>query len=263
MVFITADSGIIFKIAMYSEIFEQLGLAKNEARVYETLLREGESPVGHIATKSGVHRRNVYDTLNRLLEKGLVFEILQRNENIYQAVDPNKLMEIVKEKESVLAKVMPDLQKAFKGTQSEEAVFVYRGPEGWKNYMRDILRLGENAYFIAAKGGWLDERIKNFFPYFEKEAQKKNIRFYHLFDHEVRDQLPEIVPKVGKDFKFLPEGYSTPAAIDVFGDHVNIVSGMKLGGLEEEFSLNIIVNQQVADAFRTWFKFMWDFCPES
>jgi len=33
-------------MAQYIEIFEELGLAKNEARIYETLLREGESGAG-------------------------------------------------------------------------------------------------------------------------------------------------------------------------------------------------------------------------
>jgi predicted transcriptional regulator len=247
---------------MYLELFQKLGLVKNEARIYETLLREGESSVGHISTKSKVHRRNVYDTLNRLMEKGLVFEIAEKTENRYQAVDPQKLMELIREKQNILEEVMPDLEKLYKTTPHKEEVYIYRGPEGWKNYMRDILKTGEPAYFIAAKGGWLDSRVQHFFPNFEEEAKKKGLEYFHLFDHEVKEGCPEIIPHIGKNYKFLPKGYSTPAAIDVFGDHVNIISGMHLGGLDEEFSLTVIVNPQIAEAFRTWFKFMWDFCPE-
>lgn len=246
---------------MYSEIFENLGLAKNEARIYETLLKEGESPVGRIATKSQVHRRNVYDSLNRLMEKGLVFEILQRHENHYQAVDPNKLKELIQEKQQMLDKVFPDLIQLYQSTPHKNDVFIYRGPEGWKNYMRDMLRIANEAHFIGAKGGWLDERVKNFFPQFIQGAQKKNIRFWHLFDHEVKNDFPKILPYVGKDYKFLPEGYSTPAAVDIFGDHVNIISDIKLGRLAEEISFTVIVNQKIADTFRIWFRFMWDMCP--
>lgn len=248
---------------MYTELFQQLGLAKNEARIYETLLMEGESPVGKISTKSKVHRRNVYDTLHRLIEKGLVFEILQRNENHYQAVDPRKLMELIQEKESMLSKVMPSLDGLFKDTPRKEEVYIYRGPEGWKNYMRDMLRIGKDAYFIGAKGAWLDHRVKHFFPQFIKEAKRKNIHFMHLFDYEVKKECPEILQYVGENYKFLPKGYSAPAAVDIFGDHVNIISGIQLGGLVEEFSLTVIVNQSIADAFRIWFTMMWDFCPKS
>lgn len=247
---------------MYQEVLEQLGIPKNEAKIYETLLKEGESSVGNISTKSKIHRRNVYDSLNRLIEKGLVFEIFQRKENRYQAVDPNKLLEIVQEKERVLTKIMPNLQGLYKSTPYKEEIYVYRGPEGWKNYMRDLLRIADEAYFIAAKGGWLDSRVKHFFPQFIKEAEKKGIKFYHLFDHEIKKQCPEIIPHVGKNYRFLPKEYSTGAAIDIFGDHVNIISGIKLGGLKEEFSVTVIVNRQIAEAFKVWFKFMWDFCPE-
>lgn len=246
---------------MYTELLEQLGLAKNEARIYETLLTEGEAAVGRIAAKSKVHRRNVYDSLRRLIEKGLVFEILQRNENHYQAVEPGKLMELVQEKQLMLAKVMPAMEALYKRTPHKEEVYIYRGPEGWKNYMRDILRIGQDAYFIAAKGAWLDQRVKSFFPQFVKEADRKKLKFYHLFDHEVKTAFPEIFKNIGKDYKFLPKGYSTNAAVDIFGDHVNIISNIKIGGLEEEFSLTVIVNPLIANAFRTWFRFMWDFCP--
>jgi len=247
---------------MYSEIFQQLGLAKNEARIYETLLREGESSVGRISTKSKVHRRNVYDSLNRLMEKGLVFEILQRRENVYKPVDPKKLGELIQEKKQQLDAVMPDLQKLYTGTPQDNEVYIYRGPEGWKNYMRDMLRIGEPAYFIGAKGGWLDERVKNFFPTFVKEAKKQKLKYYHLFDHEVKTGVPEILPYVGKDYKFLPPKYSAPTGIDIFGDHVNITTEINMGQLGEEISFTVIVNKKVADSFRTWFQFMWDFCPE-
>ena len=246
---------------MYTELFQNLGLVKNEARIYEALLREGKSSVGHIAVKSKVHRRNVYDTLNRLMEKGLVFEVAEKNENHYEAVPPSKLMELIQEKERMLRSQMPALNDLYKGTPHEEEVYIYRGPEGWKNYMTDLINVGEPVYFIAAKGGWLDHRVKHFFPEFIKRTREKNIPFYHLFDHEVKDDCPQIIPVVGKNHKFLPKGYSTSAAIDIFGSHVNIIAPMKLGGLDEEFSVTVIVNPYIADAFRTWFKFMWDFCP--
>ena len=143
-------------------------------------------------------------------------------------------------------------------------MYVYKGLEGWKNYMRDMVRVGQPTYFIGAKGAWLDERVKYFYPQFYKETQRKKIRFYHLFDWEVRDKFPKILKYVKKDYKFLPKGYSAPGgAVDIFGDHVNIISNMRLGGFEEEdFSFTVIVNQQIADSFRVWFHYMWDFCPK-
>ncbi len=248
---------------MFEPILQQLGLSKNEAKIYEICLKNGELPVAEIARKSQIHRRNVYDALKRLIEKGTVLEIISGRENLYQAVDPAKFSEFLAEKQEMLNRAMPHLQSLFVENPGENQVFIYRGPEGWKNYMRDIVRIGEPVYFIGAKGAWLDERVKYFYPQFKKEFEKKNLKFLHLFDAEVEKQFPEILPEIGANYKFLPKKYSTPAAIDIFGDRVNILSNIQLGKMGEEFSFTVIVNKQIADAFRTWFQFMWDFCPDS
>lgn len=248
---------------MYSDLLQQLGLAKNESRIYEALLRFGELSVGEIAAKSQVNRRNVYDSINRLLEKGLVFEIIEAREARYQAVDPEKLRELIKEKEALLLSALPDLNRLYRQTPQSEAVYVYRGIEGWRNYMRDIIRLGEDFYCIGAKGAWWEPKLQSFIPQFLKEAKRKGIRHYHLFDNEVKNSNHEVLGNVGEDFKFLPKGYSTSTAIDFFGDRVNICSELHVGGVADDVTITVIVNPLVASSFRTWFKFMWDFCPNT
>jgi sugar-specific transcriptional regulator TrmB len=242
---------------MFTEVFQQLGLAKNEARIYQTLLKESELAVGELANKSGVHRRNVYDSLNRLVEKGLVFEILQKNEQHYKAVEPNKLFEILEEKQQSLAAIMPDLERLYQSVPHEDETYVYRGIEGWKNYMRDVLRVGEDLYTIGGKGAWTDERLKGFLAQFLKEIERKEITIRTLFDHEVKESDHKIVGLLGKQYRFLGPEYSTPAAVDIFGNHVAILSGIGLGRIADDTSFTMIVNKEIADAFRTWFKLLW------
>lgn len=243
---------------MFVELFQNLGLSKNEAEIYEALLELGEASVSKISSKTNVNRRNVYDVLHRLIDKGLVFPLLQKGETLYKPTEPSKLMEGLKEKEQRLEHTLPELEKLYRSRPKENEVYIYKGPEGWKNYMRDMLRIGKPAYFIAAKGAWLDERVKHFFPQFYKEAKRKNIAFKHLFDYEVKSQFPQILKYVGKQYRFLPKGYSAPGAIDIFGDQVNILSNIHLGGFDEEFSFTVIVNEQIAESFRIWFKLLWD-----
>ena len=248
-------------VAVYIDILRQVGLAKNEAQIYETLLSEGESTAGHIAVKSHVHRRNVYDSLKGLISWGLIFEVPGAKETTYTALPPDRLLDIIQERKDMLAQVMPELQEVYTATSHRHEVYIYRGAEGWKNYMRDMLRIEKDGYYIGAKGGWLDERVKNFFPYFIEEAKKKNIKFHHLFDYEVQFQIKEILPYVGSDYRFLPEGFSAPGAIDLFGDQVNLLSDVKFGRHGTEISFIVIVNKDIAEAFRTWYQFMWDICP--
>lgn len=245
-----------------NRVLQTLGFSKNEAAIYFALVKYGELSISSIATKAEVNRRNVYDSVQRLIEKGVVFEILERNETRLQAVDPNKLREIVEEKERLLTSILPDLNKLHSAHPEERAVYIYRGVEGWRNYMRDILRLGEDFYCIGGKGAWLDSRLSSFTPQFLKEAKRKKISYYHLFDSEVKEVQHEIVKNVGKNFRFLPAEFSTPVSVDIFGNRVNICSELKIGGVEDDMTVTVIVNSAVAEAYRTWFKFMWEACPQ-
>ena len=60
---------------MYQEILEGLGLSPNEAKIYETLVERGESSVSEISVAAKIHRRNTYDAIQRLINKGLCFQI--------------------------------------------------------------------------------------------------------------------------------------------------------------------------------------------
>ena len=162
-------------------------MSPNEGKIYETLLERGESSVSDIATKAGIHRRNVYDAIQRLIDKGLVFQILSPSENSYNAVDPDKLIELLKEKEDALNKAMPELKKKFGERLAPEEAYIYRGYEGQKNVWRDILRVGQDSYFIGAKGSWFDPHLDAGRDAFFREANRKKIKFIQLFDHEVND----------------------------------------------------------------------------
>lgn len=248
---------------MYSNILEELGLAKNEARIYETLVREGELGVGGIATKSEVHRRNVYDSLNRLIEKGLVFQIVASLEHRYRATDPKKLLELVKEKEEKVLGILPTLEQLHAAVPRTQDTFVYRGIEGWKNYMRDIARVGEDLYTIGGKGAWQDERLAHLLTQTARDMKEKEIMVHILFDPDVKG-IHEVFKAKGfnMQYRYLPEGTATEGMIDVFGDHIVLMGDVAHGHVATDSSFTTLINPQLATAFRTWFRLIWNLLPE-
>jgi len=247
---------------MYEEMLRELGLSPNEARVYEALLHTGEASVQTISLKSKVHRRNVYDSLRKLIEKGLASEVFVKGEKNFKAINPRRLLELLKEKEERITEVLPEMQQKYKALEEKEEAYFYKGIEGFKNYLNDILKTKETVYFIGAKGLWLDPRLKHFLPRFQRERKKLGIKFIHLFDHEVKTQIPEILKFVGKPYRFLPKKYSSKTAVDVFGDYVVTFVGAKPGYLEEEPIQFVMKSRKLADGYRKFFQFMWDNCKE-
>ncbi len=240
------------------DLWKALGLARNEVKIYETLLQEGESSVGLIVAKSKIHRRNVYDSLKRLLEKGLVFEILQKREGLYQAVDPHKLGEMLDEKQQALSVMMPRLLSLYGSKTRREEIYIYRGLEAYKNEMRDVLRIGQDMYTIGGKGLWTDVRLKGSLERFVSEASKKKMTFHVLWDQEVGERSEPLTESLPTKSKTLPSKFSTPSVIDIFGDHIAIFSEGNVTGIDEDIVLTVIINERIADTFRTWFQLIWD-----
>lgn len=245
---------------MYEELLHDIGLSINEARVYEALLNSGESSVQEISLKSKVHRRNVYDSLAKLVEKGLASEVFVKGEKNFKAINPAKLLELLKEKEERINKVLPEMQAKYSFKAEKEEAYFYRGTEGFKVYLQNILETKETVYFIGAKAFWLDPRLQHYIPLFDKERKKRGIKFVHLFDYEVKEQKPEILKLVGKPYKFMPKKYSSNTAIDVFGDYVVTFVGVKPGELDEEPVQFVIKSKRLADGYRKFFQLMWDKC---
>ncbi len=247
---------------MYEELLREIGLSSNESKVYEVLLKTGESSVQTIANKSGVHRRNVYDSISKLTEKGLVSEIFVKGEKNFKAIDPRRLLEILKEKEEKITNALPGMQEKYSSTGEKEEAYFYRGVQGFKNYLKDIIDTGEDVYFIGAKAFWLDERLKHFLPMFERDRKAKGIKFKHIFDYEVKEQRPEILKVVGKPYKFMPKKYSSPTAVDIFGPYVVTFVGVKPGELYDDPLMFVLKSQRLADGYRKFFQFMWDHCED-
>lgn len=246
---------------MYQEVFEGLGLSPNEAKIYEALLERGESTISDFAVAAKIHRRNAYDAIQRLIDKGLCFQIFSQKENRYNAVDPDKLKELVAEKGQKLEAILPDLKKKFAERFAPEEAYIYRGLEGQKNVWRDMLRVGGECYFIGAKGGWFDPRIEASRIAFFKEANRRGLKFINLFDYETKVQMPDFFrdyPAKFHKYRFLPKKYSTSSGIGIFGDYIVTYTGLLLGKIEENVVFFMIRSKNLAESYRKWFWYMWE-----
>jgi sugar-specific transcriptional regulator TrmB len=248
---------------MFTETFEEIGLSPNEAKIYETLLSTKEIGVAEISLKAKVHRRNVYDALNRLVEKGLVFRIFQKGEHQFRAVTPDKLSEVLEAKQHQLSKILPNLHKMYATEPLQEAAFIYKGLEGYKNYRRDLVRVAEDTYFLGAKAVWMDPNLdRSYVADFKNALKSKNKKLYTLYDYRVKEKMPRALKEGGGDYKILPKKYAAPGVTDVFGDYVVTFAGVDVGKFGEDGTIFVMKNKQLAETYRTWFKMIWDFCPD-
>ena len=250
---------------MNKEILEKLGLSPNEAKIYLSLLEYGESGVADISTQAGVHRRNVYDSLKRLLDKGLVQQSLDTKENSYAPVDPSKLTEIIAEQSQQLEEVMPALNKQFAQSKPQQQAFILKGLEGMKIVWQMMLKEKKDIYSIGAKGQWFDPALTTAKKRFLQSLSRTDVVIHLLRDYNFVLQEKEFI----NNFEYhkiqsrvLPKDYDTSSSVNICGNYVVQYNSVILMRLPVETIFYVIKDRDLAESYHKWFQFMWKMSKE-
>ncbi|MBI2106751.1 hypothetical protein HYT57_02095 [Candidatus Woesearchaeota archaeon] len=237
---------------MDTKVLENIGLTRNQAVVYLSLLKLGSATAQQIIKESKMHRSPVYDALEKLEGQGMVSSVVKDFKKYFQAVSPRKLYSCLEEKKQALTEAMPELLR-LEGMKREEInASIYKGKEGLKTIHSEMLKEGTDILMIGAKGIVFDE-LPYFMPHFEKDRIKKKLKFIGLWDKkEVRDKL---VKKQLFEGKALPSGFDSNTVVNIFGDKVAIVLWK-----EKSPTGFMIENKDVAESFRKWFKLISRMC---
>ncbi|MBT3297609.1 TrmB family transcriptional regulator [archaeon] len=236
---------------MYEEELKELGLTKNEAKIYSTLLEYGILNPTKLAEKTGLHRSYIYDTLERLLEKGIVNTILIAKKKNYQAVDPKILKESYELKLKKINDILPQLYGLFQANSNETNVELHKGKHVYRTMIKDLisnLKKDTTIYLLGVN----EEILETVEPIYLK--QYLNI----IKDKKVIEKI--IISKGNKKLK---EKYLEYKELDnkYIGDTTTIIYQDKvfLFILGHPYYLITIKNKSVANTYLKQFELLWKF----
>jgi HTH-type transcriptional regulator, sugar sensing transcriptional regulator len=219
------------------------GLTENESKVYLALVDLGPSLAGQISRKTGLHRRTVYDTTDMLTKKGLVGYILKNNRRLFQASNPDRILEIIKEKKNILEPIIKGLTEKFSKTKEKEETNFYKGKEGLKTVFEDQLNYSEILILGANPKAY--DVLQFYFKWYDLARKNKKIHAKII----AQDKRIKNIPLA--EIRYLPEKYSNPVSVNIYGDKTAIV-------LWATQPLAIVIkNKEITDGYRTYFELMW------
>jgi len=236
------------------KVFEELGLSKNESKVYLALLSLGACSVSEIEKKSFVYRSNIYDALNRLMEKGLVSTVIKEKKQYYESANPKDLIPIFEERFKELKEELPALAKMYEFGKTKQEVRHFKGSGGISTVLKDINK--SKSYDAFGISSNLAKVVPHYFPQWIRERIDKR-----LFGRMIKtkgDMLatPQLFGK--KTYKKLFEvrelskTFYTPAATFIYGSKVAII----LEKVENPLAV-IIESQEISDGYRKQFLALW------
>lgn len=239
---------------MDTKLLEEIGLTPKEVDVYLALMQSKSSSIFNLMNRAKVSRKSIYEILQKLLDKGLVSYTIQDNKKIFEAVSPERLVEIVKEKEANIQSMLPELMKRYQKNEKDVKVEVFLGTEGMKTASNYVLKEKKNFYVLANEGKIFDF-LKYYMPQFQKKAKMFGIRGDVIYSESARDK--KLLTPVENNIRFVPDKYSSPMSITIYGDNVNILI------YSENNPIAIhLKSKDIAQSFMHYFNLMWDIGKE-
>ena len=224
---------------------KEIGLSDSEAIVYLTLLKKSEISVAEISQISGLHRTNIYDSLEKLKEKGFVSYILKENKQFYRASNPEIVLNYLKEKQEKITKIIPQLKEIQNIIKEKVIVEVFKGKQGMKTALKDILTTKKEVLGYSLTGQ-LRKHLPEFAEYYFIEQQKHKIK--HRFIYTLETKNP---PTKFYEIKHLPKEYGGTTITVCYGDTIlNLI-------WEPEMTAIRIKSKQTAEAYKKHFEALW------
>jgi sugar-specific transcriptional regulator TrmB len=229
---------------MYLQL-KSIGLTESESKLYLALLDLGKMQAGVLSRKTGIHRRSIYDILDRLIEKGLVSYIQENNKRYYSPNDPKKIQELIEEQRSQISKLMPELENKYKKEKSKQETLFFRGKEGLKSIFDDQITEEKDIYVIGGTKS-AKEILSFYLRHYTNKRVEKKIKMYAIYAGE-RHTNPIPLANV----KYLPETFASPVSTNIYGNKVAII-------LWSADPVAILIKQpEIAKAYKNYFDLLW------
>ena len=236
-------------------ILEQVGLERNEAKIYSILIKLGESSAVTLARESGLHRRTVYDTLEKLQKKGFVNLKIKKFVKYFSPTNPEALSGMLKEKQRLIQSILPKLMQEYTAKEKKVSVNIFEGVESMKVVFTDLLKVclkKKDEVVLIGAGLKTPQYMKYAFPHYINQLKRIKWRLIEPDTPGIKKSIKEWnINNIQESCRFLPEKYLSPVGILVFSDRVVIML------LKDEPSLIQITGAEYAKAFRNYFELLW------
>ncbi|RLG12007.1 hypothetical protein DRN73_03785 [Candidatus Pacearchaeota archaeon] len=233
------------------EILESIGLHKNEIIIYFDLIKSGSSAAHDIANRTKIHRPNVYDTLERLIKKGIVTQSIKDGRKIFYPINPKNLLIYLKQKEYDLKKIIPEIEKIHNKPPEKRRVTMSEGIGSFRIILNNLLEKNQDIFVYGIPKD-VSEIIGGFINEFHQKRIKKKITMKHIYNRDAEKRIRYLEKMEYTEARYLPSSFDTNITTLICG---NIVL---LNFWEEPIFTIMIENQNIADIYKKYFDIIWE-----
>ena len=240
------------------EELRKLGLTENETKVYLALLELGSTNAGEIIKKTKLHRNIVYDNLDKLIEKGLVSFVTIKNIKHFEATSSKELKDFIEkqkeevlQKEQVVNKILPEIDKIRTSAERKQEATVFKGKKGLKTILEEITQT-KSELLVFGTGWGMRETVGSYYEQWHLKLRQNKVKSRILLPKNKKGLF--LKPFIAK---YLPENNVMPSTIAVYEDKVlNVVWG------EEPIAV-LIISEKASESYKNYFNMLWKIAKDS
>jgi sugar-specific transcriptional regulator TrmB len=227
------------------------GLTDKEIKVYLALLKLGTAKIQEISEKAETYRTYTYDLIKSLKEKGLVSYVIKSGVQYYEVSEPDKLINLLREKERKIEKILPSLKEIYQSSSEKPEVEVFEGKQGIKTIFDDMIKTKKEIWVYGSTKRQLS-LLEFSFPNFIQRRIKEKIKTRVLTEKSSETlSIKKRNKRELRQTKFFIEDLDLPNVINIYGDKVAILDF-------KEGPLGIVIkSESFSNTQRIIFEILW------
>lgn len=235
---------------MVNEILQNLGLSKNESKVYFALVKLKTASANELSRDANVPRVNTYDILQSLKAKGLVGTIIKANKMLFMPADPKVLSELLEKKKKELSETensINGLKALFEAEQTPQDIKVFKGKIGIKTILKDVLT-SKTEILNFGSSGMFPSFYSEYFDIWESQRAKQKIKMRIVTSKSMKDKVQI---KKFQIIQFLDMEFKNQTSTFIYEDKVAIF-------IWTENPLAILIrDKEFSNSNRNYFEELW------
>ena len=128
--------------------FESIGIPKMQTLVYLDLIKNKESTATQVSKRTKMHRANVYDTLNKLKERNLVYLSNKDGKQVFVALSTDLIINEQKDKLENLKTAMNYIKTIYVSGQTPK-VYTLEGLSAVKSILFGLLEKKSDVWIYG------------------------------------------------------------------------------------------------------------------
>ncbi|MGC9309966.1 MAG: TrmB family transcriptional regulator [Candidatus Nanoarchaeia archaeon] len=230
------------------KILSEIGLNKNEIKVYIDLIKNGSSTPTETSKRTGIHRSNAHDSLSSLREKGYVYEQIGQDKKTFSPVNPDEIKQYFKEKEKDVNEAVKKLKQFLKKPARKQGVSIFQNIYAVRERLLELLDEKQPIYIYGFSSLLLEKIGRDFFHEFNKKREKQQIELKCICNQD----FPKQREYQYTHHKKLSKQYDASVITILCKPRLLIII------LEEPISSILIINEDIANAFENYAKILWE-----